>query len=61
MQALGGGRRRSAGLRAFAAPHEDALETIRLMGEYVISKLDTDPEHRTSRFRREAVQRSFTG
>ncbi len=44
----------------FAAPHEDALETIRLMGEFVIPKLDTDPEHRTSRFRREAGRRSST-
>jgi hypothetical protein len=27
------------------------LETIRLLGEHVIPKLDTDPEHRTNRFR----------
>lgn len=33
------------------APVEDTLETIRLMGEYVIPKIDTDPVHRTSRFR----------
>ncbi|HXY28407.1 MAG TPA: hypothetical protein VEH82_09030, partial [Acidimicrobiales bacterium] len=39
----------------FAAPHEDALETIRLLGEHVIPKLDTDPEHRTSRVRRDAA------
>jgi alkanesulfonate monooxygenase SsuD/methylene tetrahydromethanopterin reductase-like flavin-dependent oxidoreductase (luciferase family) len=31
--------------------HEAALETIRLMGEHVIPKLDTDPVHRTTRFR----------
>ena len=42
----------------FAAPHQDALETIRLIGQHVIPKVDTDPEHRTNRFRREAVQRS---
>jgi alkanesulfonate monooxygenase SsuD/methylene tetrahydromethanopterin reductase-like flavin-dependent oxidoreductase (luciferase family) len=30
---------------------EDALETIRLMGEYVIPKIDTDPVHRSSRMR----------
>jgi alkanesulfonate monooxygenase SsuD/methylene tetrahydromethanopterin reductase-like flavin-dependent oxidoreductase (luciferase family) len=31
--------------------HEDMLETIRLVGEHVIPKLDTDPLHRTTRFR----------
>jgi alkanesulfonate monooxygenase SsuD/methylene tetrahydromethanopterin reductase-like flavin-dependent oxidoreductase (luciferase family) len=36
------------------ATQEEALETIRLIGEHVIPKLDKDPEHRTSRFRREA-------
>jgi alkanesulfonate monooxygenase SsuD/methylene tetrahydromethanopterin reductase-like flavin-dependent oxidoreductase (luciferase family) len=36
------------------ATQEEALETIRLLGEHVIPKLDKDPEHRTSRFRREA-------
>ena len=36
------------------ATQEEALETIRLMGEHVIPKIDTDPVHRTSRFRREA-------
>jgi alkanesulfonate monooxygenase SsuD/methylene tetrahydromethanopterin reductase-like flavin-dependent oxidoreductase (luciferase family) len=36
------------------ATQEEALETIRLIGKHVIPKLDTDPEHRTSRFRREA-------
>jgi alkanesulfonate monooxygenase SsuD/methylene tetrahydromethanopterin reductase-like flavin-dependent oxidoreductase (luciferase family) len=45
----------------FTAPHEDALETIRLLGEHVIPKLDRDPEHRTSRFRREAAERLGTG
>lgn len=33
---------------------ENTLETIRLMGEHVIPKLDRDPEHRTTRMRREA-------
>ena len=36
------------------ATQEEALETIRLIGEHVIPKIDKDPEHRTSRFRREA-------
>src|SRR5262245_31006592 len=30
---------------------EDTLETIDLIGEHVIPKIDTDPEHRTSRQR----------
>jgi alkanesulfonate monooxygenase SsuD/methylene tetrahydromethanopterin reductase-like flavin-dependent oxidoreductase (luciferase family) len=30
---------------------EGTLETIRLMGEHVIPKIDTDPVHRTTRFR----------
>ncbi len=30
---------------------EEMLETIRLMGEHVIPKIDKDPIHRTSRFR----------
>jgi hypothetical protein len=30
---------------------EDTLQTIRLIGEQVIPKIDTDPVHRTSRFR----------
>jgi len=36
-------------------PKEATLETIRILGEYVIPKMDTDPEHRTTRFRREAA------
>jgi len=31
--------------------HEATLETVRLLGAHVISKLDLDPIHRTSRFR----------
>ncbi|MCU1346579.1 MAG: hypothetical protein JWL70_2845, partial [Acidimicrobiia bacterium] len=38
-----------------AQDHEVALETIRLLGEYVIPKLDTDPVHRTTRMKRAAV------
>ena len=34
---------------------EEALESIRLLGEHVIPKLDTDPVHRTDRFRQNAV------
>jgi len=33
------------------ATREQDLETIRLMGEHVIPKIDTDPVHRTTRFR----------
>ena len=36
---------------------EEALETVRLMGEYVIPKIDNDLMHRTTRFR-EAAARS---
>ncbi|MFG2927801.1 LLM class flavin-dependent oxidoreductase [Streptomyces achromogenes] len=32
-------------------PKEETLRTIRLIGEHVIPKIDTDPVHRTSRFR----------
>lgn len=34
---------------------EGTLETIRLFGEHIIPKLDTEPEHRTTVFRRNAV------
>ena len=37
------------------APLEDTLETIRLMGEHVIPKIDTDPVHRTDRMREAAA------
>jgi alkanesulfonate monooxygenase SsuD/methylene tetrahydromethanopterin reductase-like flavin-dependent oxidoreductase (luciferase family) len=33
------------------ATFEQDLETIRLIGEHVIPKIDTDPVHRTTRFR----------
>src|SRR4051812_5460921 len=36
------------------ASQEDSLEMIRLMGEHVIPKLDTDPVHRTTRLREAA-------
>jgi alkanesulfonate monooxygenase SsuD/methylene tetrahydromethanopterin reductase-like flavin-dependent oxidoreductase (luciferase family) len=32
-------------------PYEDTLRTLRLVGEHVIPKIDTDPVHRTTRFR----------
>jgi alkanesulfonate monooxygenase SsuD/methylene tetrahydromethanopterin reductase-like flavin-dependent oxidoreductase (luciferase family) len=35
-------------------PHESAIETIRLFGDHVIPKLDTDPVHRSTRFREAA-------
>jgi alkanesulfonate monooxygenase SsuD/methylene tetrahydromethanopterin reductase-like flavin-dependent oxidoreductase (luciferase family) len=34
---------------------EGTLETIRLLGEHVVPKIDTDPEHRTNRMRAAAV------
>jgi alkanesulfonate monooxygenase SsuD/methylene tetrahydromethanopterin reductase-like flavin-dependent oxidoreductase (luciferase family) len=34
---------------------EDSLETIRLLGEHVIPKLDKDPVHRTDRFKEAAA------
>jgi len=37
------------------APIEETLEMIRLMGEHVIPKIDTDPEHSTSRYRAAAA------
>jgi alkanesulfonate monooxygenase SsuD/methylene tetrahydromethanopterin reductase-like flavin-dependent oxidoreductase (luciferase family) len=40
------------------ATQEEQLETIRLMGEHVIPKLDTDPVHRTTRFREAAAKAS---
>src|SRR5579862_8089056 len=36
---------------------EDELETIRIFGEYIIPKIDTDPVHRTDRFRAAAAER----
>jgi alkanesulfonate monooxygenase SsuD/methylene tetrahydromethanopterin reductase-like flavin-dependent oxidoreductase (luciferase family) len=33
------------------APQQQSIETIRLLGEYVIPKIDKDPVHRTTRFR----------
>jgi alkanesulfonate monooxygenase SsuD/methylene tetrahydromethanopterin reductase-like flavin-dependent oxidoreductase (luciferase family) len=33
------------------ATKEETLETIRLLGEHVIPKIDTDPLHRTTRLR----------
>ncbi len=38
-----------------SARHEDTLEMIRLMGEHVIPKIDTDPVHRTTRLREAAA------
>jgi hypothetical protein len=34
---------------------EQTLKTIRLLGEHVIPKIDTDPVHRTTRFREAAA------
>jgi alkanesulfonate monooxygenase SsuD/methylene tetrahydromethanopterin reductase-like flavin-dependent oxidoreductase (luciferase family) len=36
------------------ATQEEALETIRIIGEHVIPQIDKDPEHSTNRFKREA-------
>jgi len=38
------------------APQEETLETIRLIGEHIIPKLDKDPVHRTTRFRDAAAR-----
>jgi alkanesulfonate monooxygenase SsuD/methylene tetrahydromethanopterin reductase-like flavin-dependent oxidoreductase (luciferase family) len=38
-----------------SADHEDTLEMIRLMGEHVIPKIDTDPVHRTTKLREAAA------
>ncbi|MDF3293411.1 LLM class flavin-dependent oxidoreductase [Streptomyces silvisoli] len=35
-------------------PYQDTLTTIKLIGEHVIPKMDTDPVHRTTRFRKAA-------
>ena len=37
------------------APIEETLETIRLIGEHVIPKIDKDPEVSTTRYRRQAA------
>jgi alkanesulfonate monooxygenase SsuD/methylene tetrahydromethanopterin reductase-like flavin-dependent oxidoreductase (luciferase family) len=37
------------------ATHEEYLTTIRLMGEHVIPKVDTDPVHSTTRYRQQAA------
>ena len=39
------------------ATTEQMLETIRLMGEHVIPKIDTDPVHRTTRLCGAAAER----
>jgi alkanesulfonate monooxygenase SsuD/methylene tetrahydromethanopterin reductase-like flavin-dependent oxidoreductase (luciferase family) len=38
-------------------PHELLEQTIKLFGDEVIPRFDTDPEHSTSRYRREAAER----
>jgi alkanesulfonate monooxygenase SsuD/methylene tetrahydromethanopterin reductase-like flavin-dependent oxidoreductase (luciferase family) len=38
------------------ATREETLETIRLLGEHVIPKIDTDPQHRTTRMREASLQ-----
>jgi len=37
------------------ASQEQTLETIRLLGEHVIPKIDTEPVHRTTRMRQAAA------
>ncbi len=39
------------------ATHAEELETIRLLGQHVIPKIDTDPVHRTTRFRDAAAEK----
>ena len=38
-------------------PHELMEEAVELFGNKVIPQFDTDPEHSTSRYRREAAER----
>ena len=38
-------------------PHDLMEHTVKLFGDEVIPRLDRDPEHSTSRFRREAAER----
>jgi alkanesulfonate monooxygenase SsuD/methylene tetrahydromethanopterin reductase-like flavin-dependent oxidoreductase (luciferase family) len=38
-------------------PHDVLERTIKLFGDEVIPRFDTDPEHSTSRYRREAAER----
>ncbi len=38
-------------------PHELCAQSIELFGKQVIPEFDTDPEHSTSRYRREAAAR----
>ena len=35
-------------------PHESAMDSIRVFGEQVIPKFDTDPKHSTTRYREAA-------
>ncbi|MEU9997834.1 LLM class flavin-dependent oxidoreductase [Streptomyces sp. NPDC050848] len=35
--------------------YEDTMNSIKLIGEHVIPKIDTDPVHRTTRFRQQAA------
>jgi alkanesulfonate monooxygenase SsuD/methylene tetrahydromethanopterin reductase-like flavin-dependent oxidoreductase (luciferase family) len=37
------------------ASKDESLEMVRLMGEHVIPKIDTDPVHRTTRMREAAA------
>ena len=39
----------------FQIPHTDALNSIRLYGEHIIPKFDTDPVHRSTRCREGAL------
>jgi alkanesulfonate monooxygenase SsuD/methylene tetrahydromethanopterin reductase-like flavin-dependent oxidoreductase (luciferase family) len=38
-------------------PHELLERTIKLFGDEVIPRFDTDPEHSTSKYRRDAAER----
>jgi alkanesulfonate monooxygenase SsuD/methylene tetrahydromethanopterin reductase-like flavin-dependent oxidoreductase (luciferase family) len=39
-------------------PHELCAQSVELFGKQVIPEFDTDPEHSTSRYRREAAARA---
>jgi hypothetical protein len=42
-------------------PWEAARESVRLFGDHVIPRFDTDPEHSTSRYRAAAAERLGLG
>jgi hypothetical protein len=54
VQAVGGSGADQLIFGTGCATTDDTLEMIELMGKHVIPKIDTDPEHRTSKMRASA-------